>query len=337
MWEWGEGNRFGLRRWFAWLCAVCFGVVAVGMLGCAGSGRSPVAARVGDSTISEAAVAHWARVIATGNRVEGFDADAQGDPRQRALELLIAAAWLRGEARALGVAPSGRAVDRALSQRREANGAAEFDQALRAAEETVTDVRLEVEARLAAAAIRGVVFSRVSAPSDGEVLAYYRAHRGMFRVPGERTVDLLEGLASPAAARALVGRIGVGERFARKAFHEVLRPPSGARTDIERVTRAIFAARVGIPSRPLRLGGHWTVFVVRRAVPARVRALRVVRGRIVRRLAINRHAQALKAFSSSYPTRWTARTDCHSGYVVQGCARYVGPARSQLDPLASAG
>jgi hypothetical protein len=335
MWEPGEGNGFGLRRRFAWLCALCLAAVAVGTLGCGGQARSPVAVRVGDSAISEATVAHWARVIATGNRVEGFAAGGQGEPRQRALELLIAAAWLRGEAHALGIAPSSRAVDDALEQRREANGAAEFEQGLRAAGQTIDDVRLEVEAKLAAAAIRREVFARVPAVSDAEVLAYYRAHRAQFRVPGKRTVDLLEGLPSRAAARAIVGRIGIGARFTQRAFHEVLQPPSGARTepDIERVTRAIFAAGVGVPSRPLRLNGHWTVFVVRKVVPTSFRSPRAVRGEIVMRLGARRREQALAAFSGSFSARWAARTRCHTGYVVPGCAQYAGAARPRLDPL----
>ncbi len=333
MWQRGEGNGFGLSDRLAWLCTICFVAIALGALGCGGAGRSPVAVRVGDSAIREAAVAHWARMIATGNRVEGFAAGGPGGPRRQALELLIAAAWLRGEARALGVSPSGRAIDQALKERREANGPAEFEQSLRASGQTTADVRLEVQAELAAAAIRREVFGRVPAVGEPEVLAYYRAHRALFRVPEKRTVDLLEDLPSPGAARALVRGTGIGPAFARKAFHEQLQH-NGSRTepDIERVTKAIFAADVGVPSRPLRLNRHWTVFVVRKVVPTSYGPLQKVQGRIVVRLTVRHRARALAAFSNSYRARWTAKTSCRSGDVVQGCAQYVGP-HGQLDPL----
>jgi hypothetical protein len=338
MWEQGQGNGFRLGHGPAWLCALGLMALALGAGGC-GRDRSPVAVRVGERTISEQAVAHWTRVIATGSRLEGFDPGGRGGPREQALQLLIAAAWLYEEALAQGVGPSSQAVERVLEERREANGASEFEQSLRASHQTASDVRLEIEAELAAAAIRREVLSRVPAVGEPEILAYYTTHRAMFRIPEKRTVDLLENLRSPEAAHALVERIGIGASFARAAFHEQLELHSGSRVepDIKRVTQAIFAANVGVPSRPLRLNGHWTVFVVRKISPATFKPLRAARAQIVTRLTADRRSQALAAFSSAYRARWTARTSCHPRYIVHNCARYAVPAQPQPAPLTAGG
>ncbi len=304
----GEGSRFKLGRRLAWLCA--FGLaLALGALGCGGESGSLVVARVGDSEITESAVAHWARVIATGNRVEAFDTRERGGPRVQALGLLMAATWLRLEALARGVEPSSRAVDRVLAARREANGAEEFEQDLRASGQTTADVRLEIEAELAANAIRRDVISRVPAVTKADVLAYYNAHHSIFRRPEMRIVDLVEGLSSPTAARILVRRIGIGADFSKRALHEEvqLHGDLSARLDSKRVVRAIFAAHVGAPSRPLRLGAHWTVFVVREVVPAKDEPLRRVRSRIAARIVADRRRQALAAFSRAHhDARWAA-------------------------------
>lgn len=314
-------------------------LVALTLGACGGSGAEggPVVVRVGDFTIGKATVDRWALAIARGRPAGGLGGRAGGAPRQRALASLISAGWLRGEAAAEGVAASSKAVDRALSERKEANGSAEFEESLHASGQTLADVRLEVEAELDAAAIRRKSAAATPPVTEAEVIAYYRAKRGMFRTPEVRRVDLLESLPSRAAATALVARIGTGPKFARKAFHESLeRKPqrrSSDRADIRHVKREIFAARQGTASQPIRLNRHWAVFVVRQITAASTRPLVRVRGKIGERLSAQHRRRAFAAFAKAYRARWTAKTDCRPVYVVQGCAQYRGAVTAGEDPL----
>lgn len=249
--------------------------------------------------------------------------------------MLISVTWLRGEAAMQGVSPSEGAVNRALDERREANGVAEFQHSLSGSGRTVDDVKLEVEAKLAAAAIRQRVL-RSTAVAESEVVDYYKRHRAQFREPELRTVDLVEGLPTPAVATALVRRIGTGAKFAKKAFHEVLEIEPNVRLspDSERVTRAIFASKPGVVSRPMSLNRHWTIFVVRKITPASFRPLSKVHATIAARLATAHRRAALDAFTKAFRSRWTAKTNCGPGYVVQGCVQYKGPRRTQPSPFA---
>jgi foldase protein PrsA len=303
--------------------------------GCGEDPRSPAAVRVGDAPIGKATVDRWSRAIERGAALESLHDDRSGTPRERALVFLISTDWLRGEAAAQRVSPSNDAVEHALAERREANGAAEFQKSLRASGQTVDDVMLEIEADLAAAAIRRNVLSRSPAVTEAEIVDYYRSHRRLFRNPEIRTAELVENLASPAAATALVNRIGIGPRFSKKALHEELQIEAGVRleSDIEHVTHAIFAAKPGVASRPMSLNGRWTVFVVRKITPASFKPLRSVRAAIAARLAARHRGMTLTAFTDAYRARWTAKTSCRAGYVVQGCAQHRGPVRPQPDPF----
>lgn len=293
------------------------------LAGC-GESRSPAVVRVGDASISRATVARWAHAIARG---AGPAEESRGTVTQRALAFLITAESLRAEAVAQGVAPSDHAVERALEGHKEANGVAEFDAALRATEQTEADVKLKIEAELASSAIRRKALSRAPNVTEAEVRTYYKAHRHQFLNPEERRVELIEDLSSPMAASALVRRIGIGPAFSERALHEVLAPIAAGEhleADIQRVTRAIFAAPVGVASRPMSLNRLWAVFVVRNVTPASYTPLGKVRRAITARITARHHRVSLAAFTKEFRARWTSRTSCRLGYVIQACAQYRG-------------
>lgn len=270
-----------------------------------------------------------------GGLITGPYADTKGTAKQRALAFLISSQWLRGEAAAQKVTPTDEAVNQALTDRREANGAGEFEQTLHASAQTLADVKLEIETELAAAQIRRKLISQTPPVTEREVLTYYRNDHRFYRKPEARAVDLIENLPSRAAATALVKHIGTGPDFAKKALHEELvRNTKAPFADIETVTRAIFTAHPGVVSPPMSLNGRWTVFVVRKITPASPEPLANVRPKIIARLASHHRNHILGAFTHVYRARWTAKTNCRPGYIIQACARYEGPLRAQPDLLA---
>jgi hypothetical protein len=334
-----HGRRYSPRAASA-LIAVALG--AFGLSACGGGDPpgGPAVVRVGSAGIGKATIARWTGAIERAGAAAGFGATAAGTPRQRALATLIAAQWLRGEAAALGVAPSERAVSGVVSERREANGTAEFEKGLRASGQTIADMELEIEAELAAAAIRAKVIREAPPVTQAQALHYYKTHRARFLTTEQRAVDLVENLPSRAAAEALVSRVGTGSQFTKKALHEGLqRVPGGGKkqgtpSDITGVTRAIFEAPVGVASKPLRLNHRWTVFVVRKVKPSRLEPLSKLRSRVDERLMGQHRAEALEQFAREYRARWRSRTSCHPGYVVPGCAQYSGAAQPSVEPFA---
>lgn len=318
------------------------GVVAallvVGLAACGADTQGPVVVRVGVAAIGKTTVDHWTRVIQRGGTFEELRGEQHGMPRQRALALLISSDWLMGEAERQGLRASDHAVEQALVERRDANGGSEFEEGLRATGQSVADVKREIGAELAAKAISRGLARRAAEITQPEIVDFYRRNRHLFLVPEERDAELIENLPSPSAATALVNRIGTGPRFSKMALHEALQRNAGGASstpDIEGVTGAIFTAPRGVVSRPMRLNHAWTVFVVRKIVPATLKPLAKVRSEVVQRLTARRRRQLAAEFNKQYKARWTARTSCRLGYVVQKCAQYAGPLVAEEDLFSS--
>ncbi len=322
--------------------AVLASFVALGLaslwLGACGGDSSPAVAHVGGATISRATVEHWARVLARGGAGEGLRPPSHGSPAQRALGLLISAAWIDGEAAHQGVEPSKDEIGKGLSERKEANGASEFEAALQATGQTVEDVEVEVRAELAAAALARKLADQAARVSETQIVDFYHRNHLLYTTPETRHTELIEHLPSPAAARALVRRIGTGAAFTERALKEaVVRTITGAPSpgDIPEISNAIFASRTGVVSKPLPLNGRWSVFIVRKIVPAKLKPLAVVRRELIRRLVAQRHREIVASFERELRKRWRAKTSCRRGYVVQKCAQYTGPEVAEESVLPS--
>jgi hypothetical protein len=256
-----------------------------------------------------------------------FHEEPNGTPRHRALAFLISSAWLTGEVARQGRSISDDAVDRALAEREEDNGRAEFRHSLTETGRTLADARLEIKTDLAIAEIRREIATHAGEVTAPELVVYYDQNPRPFRHHELRYVELIEKLSTPAAARALVRRIGTGKAFSKRAYHEALAQnvePVGGTPTKDAVIRAIFAAKEGVVSRPMKLSTGWTVFIVRKIVPATVRPLPEVRDEVAKLLSSRREREFTGSFYKEYVRRWTARTHCSAGYVVQGCVDYTG-------------
>jgi hypothetical protein len=311
--------------------------VVVGSTGCGGHGGARVAVTVGPLRIDQSAVKHWTDALVADGPALTLPRRAGQTSRSRALDFLISANWLIGEAAKQGASISSTAVGRRLKELREAvpGDTTAFVESLVADHRTVADVELEIRASLAAAAIRRILMRTYGRVSEAAIVRYYERIPERFRVPEHRDVDIVEHLKSPAAARRLALRVGSGAQFAARAYQETRQRPQSfdAKTETGRLERAIFRARPGALEGPKRLAGAWALFVVRRVQPATTRSLATVRTLIAKRLSARALARATTTFFESYRSRWRATTSCRPGYVISRCREYVGPT-AQEDPFA---
>jgi foldase protein PrsA len=324
--------RVGLGAAVLSLCAAC-------LTACGDGDRNRVIVRVDGAPIRAATLTAWARAIETGSAAEPSSAPAYASARQKALDYLISAHWLIGEAAARGLGVSVKALQRGLSERIEAapKGRAEFE-GPSAGKQTISGLKLEVQAELAAARLRSLVARDVAPVTHADVLDYYRRHRASYRIRQQRRVDLVENLPSRAAAIALGRRLGTGRRFAARAYHELVAstPPFQVREPKFNtgLLHAIFSARPGALAGPVAFNDAWTLLVVRRVMPGMFVSLAGVETLIARRLREQHRGAALARFAGPYRAKWRARTSCRPGFVVAKCRQYRGPAPAEGDPLA---
>lgn len=318
--------------------AVALSLMLGALSSCGGTGGASVAVRIGDHVISEATVVHWTGIVDSRGAFTGFRGRPSGDtPRQRALALLISSYWLVGEAAQQGVPVSELEVDEVLAERGESP--AEIRKRLQSAGQTLADLRLELRAELALEAIREKLARRAADVTNAEITTFYRGNRGLLRTPAVHVVDIVEGLPSERAALSFVRRVGTGSRFTKLAYRKELAETPGVLTgpkDKKRLDYAIYAAKPGIVSRPMPLGGAWVVFVVRRVIASSPSETTDLRGEVVMHLTKQREQRLTRALERKYRTEWTSKTHCHSGYVVAGCARYRGTPSRYEDPFMAA-
>lgn len=328
--------------------AAALAVPAVGVSACgggagsaaSGAGTTPalvggtIVARVGDRAITKAMVERWTGVIRREGAFIGLRGEPHGTPKQRALALLITSDWLIGEAARQGVAISRDELGEGVANRR--HEISEFGKYLRDTGQTTAGVEFEVEAELAAEAIREKLSHQARRFTAAEVTSFYRHNPGLF-TSEERVTELIENLSSVASANALVDRVGSGRGFTSMAIHEgvthslaLMRSPEKAQ-----IVNAIFLARPGIVSRPLLLNGSWTVFVVRKVIPGTVRPLGRVREAVGVRLRESRERALAREFDGRYAARWKARTSCRPEYVGPGCPQFAGQLGIYEDPFSS--
>jgi hypothetical protein len=331
-----QSSRDGIAR-VAAATAVVLSIV--GLVGCGGGGASgPVAARIGDLSIRSAVVEHWAQTLKRGGGSSlGW---AHGDPRKQALDFLISSHWIIGEAKALDLAPSDGDIERRLADREEAvpNGRSEFKHELALTGQTVADVKLEVEAELASELIRESLLKRASAVTPAAVVSYYMHNREHFRIPEGRLTDLIERIPSQSAADSLRHRLGPGSQFAQKALHELVKRPKDFEVGIREngaLLRAIFSAPVGVIAPPVKFNDRWVLFVVRHVMSGYISPLHLERMVVVKIVKNKQRQAALDGFLKSYSARWTRKTSCRPGFVVQKCARYRGAKEREENPLSA--
>ena len=284
--------------------------------------RRAVVARVGRDAIGTELVKHWARLgAASSGEVE----------EARALRLLLAAEWFRGQARRDRIRVNRSDIARQLAlyeyaSTRRSNAVAvpherELGPYLKSPLATRADrmwlmelatIVAEVERERLRLAERGIRHQQVA--------DYYRAHRRSLVSPERRTVAILEttGLREARAARR---EIEGGEPFVRVARRVTVDPRArdGIKADVLRgegapaLSAAIFKARPGRLVGPLRVAIYY-LFEVLKVTPARAIHLREAEPRIRRVLAERVTNTALARRFVAY---WGARTSCAAG--VSAC------------------
>lgn len=320
------------------LIGACAAAVAIGVTVAACGGASTVVvATVGATKITKATLDRWSRAVRAGVGTAAPSQRRGNAARATALQVLITLEWLIGEAARLGLSPSRQEVHRQVEERQASfvGGQAEFHISLQAKGLSVADAELQAAAELASTALHSAAGATARAVNNAQVALYYRQNRDSHVVP-ERRVVRISTRKTRAEAEALRRRVlaggsltSVAQRKAGEGFMTIQSTPAKA-TAWEKV---LYAARPHVLVGPVKIGVDYLVFEVEKTTPASNETLPQVAGAIQKQLTDQRQEQALRRFIAAWRARWTARTNCRSGYVVQKCRQYTGP-KAPEDSLA---
>jgi foldase protein PrsA len=317
-----------------------------------------VVVRVGPDIVTDAALAHWISVmaprhvapdpprylscIARRKTLQPGSADAElkqacrqqyQQLKRQALELLISGNWLVGEAAEQGLKVSSGETDERLSAvERSFGGSAQFQESQKAISRTIADLKLEIDAQLAAEKIRRMLMHEEPKVTRTQIRGYYEHNVKRYDVPERREFSIVENLKSKALARRLAKEFSHGKSIADMSLHESSDRPAGLR-HARPIIKAIFAAQLNVISEPIEINHFYFLVKVTRITPAFRKTLSEVESAIEKKLIAPRRRRTLVAFVEGWRRKWTARTNCSPGYVVQKCRQYRG-ARTPEAPLA---
>ena len=247
-----------------------------------------------------------------------------------ALNSLIHAQWLLGQAREEGLKVDQAALGQELAQGLKLG--AEVHQTPASTGKSIADLKSELGLGQLANLIYEAIKRHTPRVTEQRIAGYYDTHKQSFLLPQRRDLKIIR-TSSEASAKKALGELRAGRSFASVLKEDPTSQPiytkNGLLLGFTRksfaeplLSNAIFNARPHTLSGPVRISLGYYVFEVTRRIPAEQLSYAKVKAQIAQQLPEVLHAQTLKAFVAAFRKKWTARSDCRAGYVVEDCRQY---------------
>ncbi len=253
------------------------------------------------------------------------------------LGFLISSNWVIGEAASLGVKITDKEVEKqfATIKKQQFPKAGEFQKFLSNSGQTVSDLLLRVKLNMLSQKIQQKVSKSKSKPvTQAQITKYYNENKTRFGQPEKRDIELIL-TKTEAQANKAKQEISSGTAFATIAKKSSIDPSSKTNGGLlpgvvkgqeeKSLDTAIFSAKQGALTGPIKTPFGFYTFRVKATHAAAQQTLAQAQASIKQQLTAQQQQTALSTFVKGFQKKWTAKTDCRSGYVVQDCKQYKAP------------
>lgn len=259
--------------------------------------------------------------------------------KETSLKELLEAAWIRGEAEELGIKATPKQVEEELAaiKKQSFPTKGSYQKFLKESKFTEADVNDVVEVKVLSTAIQERVNSEAPAPSSSEVQSYYEAEKAtQFTEKESRDIRIVlnKDKSKVEAAKKELEKDHSPAAWKKVATKYSSDPTSKAKGGLtegiseeflqEPLKKAIFAAAAGELVGPTKFETNWILTEVVKLNPAKVKKLPEVKAQIEGTLKSEKQQEFFSEFVSDYISKWSSRTYCASGYVIEQCANYKG-------------
>jgi foldase protein PrsA len=250
--------------------------------------------------------------------------------RDQVLQLLISFEWIEGEAKAQNVKVSDKEVNASFDkQKKQAFPKdADFQKFLKDSGQTKDDILKRVRLDTLSNKIREKVTKGKDKVSDAQIAAYYNKNKQRFAQPERRDLRIVLTKTKAKAEQARKA-LDSGQSFKKVAKKYSIdqasksqggKLPAVAKGQQEKaLDKAIFSAKKGELTGPVKTQFGYYVFDVTKITPASQQTLEQAKKTIQQTLASQNQQKALDKFVKSFRKRWKAKTDCREGYRTQDC------------------
>ncbi|HLI32204.1 MAG TPA: peptidyl-prolyl cis-trans isomerase [Solirubrobacteraceae bacterium] len=260
--------------------------------------------------------------------------------KQEVLDFLISSQWVLGEAAEQGVKVSEAEVKKQFDTLKKEQFPKEsaYKAYLAHSGETEADLLQRVRLQLLARKLQEkITKSAKKKPSKAQIAKYYNEHKAQYGKPESRNLQIVL-TKGEAEAKTAKSEIESGKSFASVAKAVSIDPLSksngGVLNEVTRgeeekaLSEAVFAAKVGVLSGPVKTPFGYYVFQVTKVNPASQQSLAQSEATIAQAISSQSEQKALSTFVSEFRKKWTQRTECRSGFVVPDCKEYKAPKTS---------
>jgi foldase protein PrsA len=246
------------------------------------------------------------------------------------LNYLIQTIWIQGEAIDRGVSVTPAQVEKSYEQERKLSTPplttpAALKTFLAKSGQTIDDLKWRTRLNLLVNKIEAKVQKDASKVTPAQIAAYYKAHRAQYVTPETRNLHLVE-TSSQATAAKVKSLLSTGSSYATVAPKYSIDPTTksvgGKMLGVSpselnaQLSAAVFAAKPGTLSWPVKTAFGYYVFTVDTVTPSSLQSVKTASTTIKALLTQQQVTKAEAALQADFSKKWTARTNCRSGYVV---------------------
>lgn len=262
--------------------------------------------------------------------------------KEAALGELIDQIWIRGQAEELDISVTDKQVEEELATIKKQNFGTDKAYAKFLAESKFSqeDVDDRVRLQLLSTQIQEKVSADAPKPSSDEISAYYEAEKeAQFTTKASRDIRLVinkDKSQVEAAKKALEEDSSPAnwKKVATKYSSDTTSAPKGGLQ--EGITEeflegplktAVFDSATGELTGPVKYQTNYVVLEVVKLNSAKEQKLPEVKAQIESTLAQEKQQAFFNEFVGDFTTKWTQRTFCADGYVIEKCSNFKGDGR----------
>jgi foldase protein PrsA len=256
--------------------------------------------------------------------------------QQEVLGFLITSQWVLAEAKALGVNVSDAEVRKQFLsiKSQQFPKAADFEKFLASSGQTVSDLLYRVKLNMFSSKVEQKILKSKSTVTPAQIEKYYNENKSRFGTPEKRSVKIIL-TKTEAAAKTAKSEIASGQSFASVAKKTSIDPTSKAAGGLvaevikgqepKGLDEAVFSAKPNVLGGPIKTAFGYYIYEVKSITPGSQQSFAQSKAAIKAQLSATQQQGALTKFKKEFVKKWTAQTDCRSGFVVADCKQYKAP------------
>jgi parvulin-like peptidyl-prolyl isomerase len=264
------------------------------------------------------------------------------EAKEAAVTEQVEGVWIRGQAEEMGLSVTDKQVEDELATIKKQNfpekGA--YEEFLKKSHFTQDEVNELVELQIFTKEIQEKVNTEAPKPSSSAVEAYYEAEKAtQFTTKESRDVRLIlnEDKKEVEAAKAALEKDSSPASWKKVAKKYSSDPTSAAKGGLQEgiteeflkgpLKTAIFDSATGELAGPVKFEKNWVLVEVVKLTPEKEQTLAESKAQIESTLGQQAQQEYLSEFVGDYEARWSSRTQCAEGFLIEKCGNFLGDGR----------